>query len=310
VPDAFGDALDSLSARVPDLDHHQITVELMRIVAMVHDGHTRVSMPLVENTGFTRGHSRTPPPNDPALVFRHHPVRVYVFSDGVFVTRVDKTHGKYAGARVVRVGRMTIDEAIAAVTPTVQRDNAMQIRRHLPERLVIPEVLHARGVIDDMEKVTFVLETRDGKRHDVRFSPVAGEAVDWIDASPAPAPLYLRDIDRNFWFEYLADSRTIYWQYNTVYDSDDETIARFADRLLEFIEGRLVDQVVVDLHHNFGGNNGLNLALIHMLIRCTKSAPFIAGLFLRPRSRARRHPCRRRTRRTPRPSRCLVRSRH
>jgi len=41
--------------------------------------------------------------------------------------------------------------------------------------------------------------------------------------------------------------------------------------LLAFIEDHPVDQVVVDLRHNFGGNNGLNLALIHMLIRCTKT---------------------------------------
>lgn len=267
----FTGAIDSLDAHVPDLEPHEITVELMRIVATVDDGHTRLSMPLVENTGFVRGHSETPPPSDPALGFRHYPLRVYVFSDGVFVTRTDRAHERYAGARVVGIGNMTIDEATAAVTPTIQRDNAMQIRRHLPERLVIPEVLHARGVIDDMEKATFILETGDGERHDVRFSPVVGEAVDWVDAAPVPAPLYLRDVDRHFWFEYLADSRTVYWQYNTVYDGDDETVAHFADRLLAFIEANPVDQLVVDLRHNFGGNNGLNRALVHMLIRCTKT---------------------------------------
>ena len=44
-------ALDSLSRRVPELEHHEIVVDLARIVAMVNDGHTRLTLPFDSTSG-------------------------------------------------------------------------------------------------------------------------------------------------------------------------------------------------------------------------------------------------------------------
>ena len=37
--------IDSLRARVGDLEHHEIAVELARIMASIGDGHTRLTLP-------------------------------------------------------------------------------------------------------------------------------------------------------------------------------------------------------------------------------------------------------------------------
>jgi len=142
----------------------------------------------------------------------------------------------------------------------------------MPEHLVIPEILHACGVINDMEKATFLFETQSGDKFSVELKPIAGEEVSWVDAvDQSGLPMYMANVDRNFWMKYLEDTATLYWQYNTVYDTNDETTTEFAERLLEFLETHPVGRLVIDLRHNVGGNNSLNRPLIHALIRSTKT---------------------------------------
>ena len=267
-------AVAQFGARVPSMTHYEIIVELARIIASVEDGHTRLTIPQDPGISFFQGHSKTPPPDHPQMVFRQYPIRLYLYSDGLFVQRVGEGNARLSGARVLRIGKMSAEEAIEAVAPIVQRDNELQLEHLLPTRLVMPEVLAARGVVEDMERAPFVLETTAGETITVGLVPVPrGETVDWVDArsgSKRPTPLYLRDPSDNFWFEYLENARAVYFQYNEVYDKEDESIPDFADRLFGFIEENPVDKLVIDLRFNRGGDNTLNQPFIHGLIRCAK----------------------------------------
>jgi hypothetical protein len=267
-------AIGQLSDRLSSMAHSEIVVELARIVASIGDGHTRLTIPQDPGIDFFQGHSKTPPPNHPEMIFRQYPIRLYIYSDGLFVERIGEELAPLVGARVRRIGKMSADEAIEAVSPVVQRDNDRQLENLLPTRLVMPEMLAARGVIEDMDRAPFVLEKTDGETTTVELAPVPrGEAVRWVDArsgTEKPTPLYLRDRDDNFWFEYLEDGRTVYFQYNEVYDKEDETIPQFADRLFRFIDENPVDKLVIDLRLNPGGDNTLSKPLLHGLIRCAK----------------------------------------
>src|SRR5262245_47903041 len=86
---AYRAALDSLAKRVPRLAHHEITVELARILAMVGDGHTRLTLPFDPGAGFFTGHTSTAAPRIPGLVFRHYPIRLGWFADTLWVIRTD-----------------------------------------------------------------------------------------------------------------------------------------------------------------------------------------------------------------------------
>ena len=261
-----------LSDRLPELEPHQVVVELAMLVARLGDGHSRVTLPLPKDAGFFSGHSKTPPPEIPELVFHPLPLRLTFFDDGLFIQRIDTEHRHAAGARVVRIGQRTVEEAVAAVSPVVHQDNHQQLLLQLPDVLVLPEVLHATGVIAPIGPVDFEVEFNDGSREVLRLEPVrAGRSVTWVDARGAGhPPLYLRDLSRHFWFEYLAQERAVYFQYNTVYDEDDESIADFAQRLFGFIAEHPVDKLIIDLRFNRGGNGMLNQPLIHGLIRSPK----------------------------------------
>ncbi len=263
----FNEAVKNLDERIPSLARHQIIVELARIVAMVRDGHTGVQ-------GFFYGSK---------VGFRYYPINLYLFKDGLFVYAADPQYANVVGGRVVRIGNASAAEAINAVKDLVFRDNEMTIKERVPLLLTTPEILNAVGLIDDMTNARFVIE-RQGKRQTVELKPVNSQrpANDnwalgqrfsklpgWIDARGASSPnaLWLKSPENYFWFEYLADSRTVYVQYNDVSNKDNETVADFARRVFAFVDTHPVDRFVLDLRWNTGGNNYLNKPLLLGIIK-------------------------------------------
>src|SRR5262249_13879396 len=86
----------------------------------------------------------------------------------------------------------------------------------------------------------------------------------------APEPLYLKDRSTAYWFEYLREAKTVYFQYNVVRNAGKETIEQFGERLFRFVNENEVDKLVIDMGWNSGGNLLLNQPLVHGLIRCDK----------------------------------------
>lgn len=257
----FNEAVESLNRRIPLLNRNQIIVELARIVAMVGDGHTRM--------GLVPNRLRI----DPKIGFRQYPLKLYLFKDGLFVYAAGEEYKNAVGARVVQIGDEPVDEAFKRVGEIAFRDNEMTVKDRVPYLLTVPEILGALGLISDMEKAPFTVE-KDGEQITITLKPVAKAAdikmIDARDFAQKPAPLWLKDVRNNYWFEYLADSRTIYVQYNVVADKPDESFAAFCKRVFAFAEAHPVDKFIIDLRNNEGGNSNLNWPLIYGLIRSDK----------------------------------------
>lgn len=265
----FEAAVRSLDARIPSLARHQILVEMARIVAMVGDGHTNLA-----------------PTRDPRVGFRTYPLRLYLFADGLAVRAASREHADVVGAKVVRIGSSSADQAYRAVRELIGRDNEMDARFFAPHLLVMPEVLHALGLIDDMEDAAFTLDV-GGTVRTLRLSPAGPaellapetdttwmprpELVDARDGAARPTPLWLQAPQDRYRFVPLPEAKAVYVQYNQVGDKEGgETIAAFADRLLAFLDANPVERLVLDLRLNRGGNGELNRPLLVALIRARR----------------------------------------
>lgn len=254
----FAAALADLKARVPELADHEIAVGIQRILAMVGDGHTHLL-----------------PPMEGRLEIHQYPIELYFFSDGLYVLAADPAYAAAVGGRVVRLGALPAEEAFQRVAGICSVDNAMGYRSRAPQYMVVPEVLHALGVIDEPDAaLPLTVETRDGEPTTVYVEPGpfgglgTGSIVHARDDTGAPVPLWLKDKENNFWFEHLEKDRLVYVQFNTVRDKADESIAEFSNRLFSFIEEHPVEYLVIDMRRNHGGNNFLNQPLVHGLIKC------------------------------------------
>lgn len=261
TPEEFDTAVKSLDQRIPALSRNQTIVELTRIVAMIGDGHTYVDL------------------QEPPTSFRHYPVRLYWFPDGVYVLSADKRYASVVGGRVVKLGKASGQDAYDAVSKIIPRDNEFQVKWLSPYYMSLAEVLDGLGLVDNLEAVPLTVE-KHGAQTTVILKPEAGKfpdngfvhPPDWVDArDPAlPTPLWLKDLASHYWFEYLKDSRTLYVQFKAVAEKDDETIKAFFKRVMAFADANPVDRFVLDERLNGGGNNYLLRPIIHGFIRSDK----------------------------------------
>jgi len=150
--------------------------------------------------------------------------------------------------------------------------------------MVMPEVLNAVGIIPVPDETVIVVE-KNGQRKSVSLKPVGQvqlmppdtdlgwlPQVGWIDArDSAKQPLWLRDPQNKFWFEYLPDARAVFVQLNQIGNKDDESMESFSNRLLSFIDSNAVERVVLDLRLNRGGNGEFNRPILRALIKAKRS---------------------------------------
>ena len=252
--DQFTQAVADLDARIPVLARHRVIVELARLVARIGDAHT---------TMYLRFY-------DPAVRFRHYPLNLWLLEDVLFVRASAAEHLHALGAPVLRIGNLPAQEALDRVRGLVAAENEQRVKVWGPALLVVPEVLHACGISDSPAETVLTVAI-DGAPTPLRLTPADAEVdvplIDAADRAPVPRPLWLRDSENAFWFEYLAEAQTVYLQYNAVRDKPDETLADFFGRVFAFTATRPVTRFVIDLRANGGGNNTLNWPLIYGLIR-------------------------------------------
>lgn len=258
TPEQFEAATNRLDARIPSLTRNQILVEFARIVAMVGDGHTSLF-----------------PFYNASLVLHRYPVRFYMFSDGLYVQRGTAAYREAVGGKVLRLGNCNAAEAFARVSEIVNRDNEMTVKDVAASWLGLPEFMEGLGIVDNMNDALLTVE-KDGKQISVHLTPLTKEEASnatWVDASdgaPSPLPLWRRDPENPFWFEYLKDSKTVYVKYNGVENKPEEKLADFFHRVFVFIDANPVDRLVIDIRNNGGGDGYLNWPLIYDIIRSDK----------------------------------------
>ena len=266
-PATFDSAAKALHERIPTLARHQIILEMARIVALAGDGHTTIA-----------------PTRDTAIGFRTLPVVLYLFRDGLYVRAAHRIHAELAGARVVRIGDATVDEAFRRVEPYIARDNEMGVAFYAPHLLATPEVLHAAGLAPSTDSALFELELAGGTRAvwlrpvgpidvmpanvDASWRRKAGW-VDVRDSASAPEPLWLsKDPEKAlWWFTVMPGSRTVYAQINQIRNGASETFGDFTQRLLAAVDSLPADRLVLDVRLSRGGNGALLRPLVSGILR-------------------------------------------
>ena len=250
----FEAAVDQLYRAVPSMTDDQIAVGMMKLVAMVRDGHTSLNPAQFVRNGI-------------------FPIRLYRFSDGMYVRAAAPAYADLVGAKVIRIGGLSIDEAMSAVTPVVAADNEMGVMEMGPMLLALPEVASALKITTDKQKLDLTI-AKDGKERLVSVRPegtihqLVAQPADWIDAAgKTKVPLYMARPDDWFWFEYLKDKQLVYVNQDAVQNKPDLTLADFYKRVFDLVEANPVDKLVIDLRNNSGGNNTLNAPIIINLIR-------------------------------------------
>jgi hypothetical protein len=135
--------------------------------------------------------------------------------------------------------------------------------------MVIEEVLRATGQVGADGRVAFRLARPDGSMTDLAVAagpsqprPVMTTAADAIGA---PAPLFRKQPNRFYWYEYLPDRKALFIQYNRCANDPARPFSDFARDLFAFADAHPIERVIVDLRFNSGGDSRVIEPLIHGL---------------------------------------------
>lgn len=245
---------------IPKLSDTQVAVGLMRLLRMVGDGHTTCQL---RDAQFDRIGAKG-----------YAPVQFYLFEEGLYIIAAEPKNADLVGAKVVRFGSHSVEETMQALDSVVSQDNTIWVKQIGPMLMRAPHVLNGLGLIPSADCLPLTIEGTDGQERTVTLAAEASAkepTAEWITAhKDAPTPLTLKNRQAPYWFEYLPDSKTVFFAYNAVQDDPKEPLDRFCERLFKFIADNDVERLALDMRWNGGGNNFLNRPILEGLIRCDK----------------------------------------
>jgi hypothetical protein len=238
--------------RVDTVPRFRAIMEIDRLLASLEDGHTQIGLWW-----------------DDSIAFKRYPLRVFLFEDGVFVTRAQPEALPLLGKRIVRIGALPIDSIIRRLRPFLHGDNDMSRRDILETRLILHEVLATVGAATG-ESARFVVTDVGGHLDSLTLSPVTrASSAPFVSAqsSELSLPLYLQHRDATYWLTPIAGTRTLYAQINAMQSDSAFSFAQFCDSLFRTIATTNADRLILDLRLNNGGDNSLDDEFVHRLIR-------------------------------------------
>ncbi|MFK7748098.1 MAG: hypothetical protein AB8B65_06895 [Kordia sp.] len=263
--ETFDAEVETLYKEIPNLEQHEIIVEMTKIISSFKYGHTGIYF------------------DYNPIKFHSYPFNLYAFSDGIFIQGVSKEYKKALGAKVLKINEIPIEEALKKIYPVVNAENSQFFKAFGINFLNIPEVLHAQKITNKLQKsVTLTLE-KNGTTFTQTFNVLTkGETVptkysyvqekdNWLDArNQSTTPLYLKHLDKIYFSEYLAKEKVLYVRHSQIGNAPEETTEEFYNRIFNFIDTNDVEKLVVDVRLNGGGNNYLNKSIITGILETKK----------------------------------------
>lgn len=254
----FREEIENLDKQISELKDSEIIVRMASAVALSDNAHTRLY--LLRN--------RTE--------LRRLPIRIWWFSDGLYVVRTTSTNRNFLGCRVDEIEGEPVHHVREQVSNAFAGNSSWTDYKSV-YYMTSPEILHGFGIASDPENIEFSFSECKSNRFNHTFSALplirSGDSIeawwdlspnhsqeDWIqilDDSDVTVPLYLRHPNRYYWFEYIEKEKLLYFQYNRASEIADEGITSFGERLLNELDKKPVHTLVIDLRFNTGGNLGL-----------------------------------------------------
>lgn len=250
-PATFQEQVAELNAEIPRLSENQCKIAMMAVVAALNDGHSQI------------------PPFQAATGFHAFPLKLYWFSDGLYVIDAAREYRRAIGRRIVMIGHGSVDAAFLRLRSIIPAENDDFKKQRFAHYVLIPELLQAAGISDTPQQADIMLADETGNHFSMTLRPapifpfVYWQFLKTVEQEISPAIPNPRA--QNYWFDYREDTRTLYFQFNSVqHQPGGESIAQFARRLEDFVNDREIARFVIDLRNNGGGNNQLLRPLVRL----------------------------------------------
>jgi len=212
------------------------------------------------------------------IPYHEMPIVLYQFDDGIFLQGVHKKYKEALGAKLLAIEGMPIEEVLKLMRPVVPAENESFVKAYGMHYLTFPEFLHAQKVLKNMTTSVVLQLEKDGRKFEQRIDAVPFERFprqygmvipgeDWLEARDLSAtPLYLKNLDKIYYYEYLKDQKTVYVRHSQIQDDSIQSIPEFYKEVFNFIDTNEVEKLILDVRLNGGGNNYKNKPIVTGII--------------------------------------------
>lgn len=241
---------DSLRKNVPQLTDRQVEIELHRILAEAGDSHTHIDL-------------------SPKLVL---PIELREFVEGLAISGASFAYREYLGSLITRIEGHQVDDVVSVLRGIIAYENESKLKNTYPRFIVLPEYLHALGLSDSPDAITFTVLTADGVEETLRIRAISQTSeIQLFDNTAMPAarnhelPMSMRNMSEPYWFAYDEYTGSVYFAYNTCADVQGKSFTSLETELLQILDQQPVSVLFIDLRRNGGGNSNILRGFIEKL---------------------------------------------
>jgi hypothetical protein len=167
----------------------------------------------------------------------------------------------------VQIGDRSVDDAYAAVVPTISHENDIWVRSFSPNYLANADILQALKIAPDNRVVTFTFQDLADQQFSLdidALDPGATTAlVSYPDSTTGFTALYRQNGNLNYWFTYVQSAHLLYFAYNSCENMPGVPFTQFNQQLWEAFDAHPVETVVIDLRNNAGGDSSVFQPFLH-----------------------------------------------
>ena len=243
-----------LKTKISQYSDERMLGELERLMFYMHDGHSYI-LPVARNINSF-----------------YLPVHFYIFSDGVYIIDADKPNKDLIGCKVESIHGVAVTKLVNDMNAYIHHDNIYTVKWLGASVLRFRSVYEWYGLPAGSSDITINLIDKNNNAITRKLSFIPATDFHGIPKlfsnklqDNISAPLYLSNVTDNYWFKVLPEKKVFYFQFNQVYDKDNETIAAFALQLDSALQIEKPKLFIIDVRHNNGGNSGLLPPLLDVI---------------------------------------------
>lgn len=291
IKETFSQNANSLKKELSSLNNQQVAIKMGQLLASLKDGHTELSI-LQRTANMDR-----------------LPLLLYYFEDGLYIVASHDAYKDLIGKKVVQIGTMPVSESVERLKEVMTYDNEYEILHAGPSFLMLPDVLKYLGAVESTSEVPLIVMDDTEVNSTKNIIPVNVETYNngtwqsYFGMNDIATMLYKKHLDKNYWYEYLEDKKTMYFYLGRVNNQKGQTsLKKVISQLFDAIDKVQAEKLVIDVRKNSGGNYNKSRPLIDAIKdrpslnklgkifvvngRTTFSAAMVATIFLKTETNA------------------------
>ncbi|MFH1196483.1 MAG: hypothetical protein V1720_12335 [bacterium] len=260
----FYNLKEKFFAEIPNMSETDIVISIAELLARLKDGHTRWALEQsnpqwLENT------------------FHILPVLLYPFKDGTYIIAALPPYAEFTGMKVLKIGDMPVSEVLSKLGKMWSGDNPYGEKKYLYYSLCISEFLKKSGAVKSTDEIEILLQNEKGGEIKTIIKPVSFMSMvpflagTWYphsinglsvmnDKAVNALPLWLKNQDKYFWYEYMPEEKIMFLQINSLNfphgnSNEEGEFGSLCNEFFRAFDQSKAEKLVIDIRRNTGGNH-------------------------------------------------------